>query len=75
VDHLPGPLPGQNLPSLPSYYSLDAHLGWRPVTRLELSIGGQNLLNNWHFEFMPDFVTTSPTVVKRSIFGSITVKF
>jgi hypothetical protein len=40
-----------------------------------LSIGGQNLLNNWHFEFMPDFVNTSPTVVKRSIFGSITVKF
>src|SRR6266852_2467508 len=65
------------LPSLnvPSYYSLDAHLGWRPVTSLELSIGGQNLLNNWHFEFMPDFVNTSPTVVKRSIFGSITVKF
>jgi hypothetical protein len=26
-------------------------------------------------EFMPDFVNTSPTVVKRSIFGSITVKF
>jgi len=65
------------LPSLnvPSYYSLDAHLGWRPVTSLELSIGGQNLLNNRHFEFMPDFVNTSPTVVKRSIFGSITVKF
>jgi len=65
------------LPSLnvPSYYSLDAHLGWKPVSRLELSIGGQNLLNNWHFEFMPDFVNTSPTVVKRSIFGSITWKF
>jgi iron complex outermembrane recepter protein len=65
------------LPSLnvPSYYSLDAHLGWRPVSRLEFSIGGQNLLNNWHFEFMPDFVNTSPTVVKRSIFGSITFKF
>jgi iron complex outermembrane receptor protein len=68
VDHLPSL-------NLPNYYSLDAHLGWRPVTRLELSIGGQNLLNNWHFEFMPDFVNTSPTVVKRSIFGSITVKF
>ena len=65
-------LPGLNVPS---YYSLDAHLGWRPVTRVEMSIGGQNLLNNWHFEFMPDFVNTSPTVVKRSIFGSITVKF
>ena len=68
VDHLPSL-------GLPSYYSLDAHLGWRPVTNLELSIGGQNLLNNWHLEFMPDFVNTSPTVVKRSIFGSITVKF
>jgi iron complex outermembrane receptor protein len=68
VDHLPSL-------SLPSYYSLDAHLGWRPTTNLELSIGGQNLLNNWHLEFMPDFVNTSPTVVKRSIFGSITVKF
>src|SRR6202140_2090413 len=65
-------LPGLNVPS---YYSLDAHLGWRPVTRVELSIGGQNLLNNWHFEFMPDFVNTSPTIVKRSIFGSITVNF
>jgi iron complex outermembrane receptor protein len=65
------------LPSLnvPRYYSLDAHLGWRPVTKLEVSIGGQNLLNNWHFEFMPDFVNTSPTVVKRSVFGSITWKF
>ena len=68
VDHLPSL-------GLPSYYSLDAHLGWRPVTNLELSIGGQNLLNNWHLEFMPDFVNTSPTVVKRSIFGSIRVKF
>jgi iron complex outermembrane receptor protein len=68
VDHLPSL-------NVPSYYSLDAHLGWRPVPRLELSIGGQNLLDNWHFEFMPDFVNTSPTVVKRSIFGSFTVKF
>jgi iron complex outermembrane receptor protein len=68
VDHLPSL-------NLPNYYSLDAHLGWKPVTNLELSIGGQNLLNNWHLEFMPDFVNTSPTVVKRSVFGSITVKF
>jgi iron complex outermembrane receptor protein len=68
VDHLSGL-------NLPSYYSLDAHLGWKPVTNLELSIGGQNLLNNQHLEFLPDFVNTAPTVVKRSIFGSITVKF
>ena len=52
-----------------------AHLGWRPMKNLEFSIGGQNLLDNQHLEFLPDFVNTSPTVVKRSIFGSITVKF
>ena len=65
------------LPSLglPSYYSLDAHLGWRPIRNLELSIGGQNLLDHRHLEFLPDFVNTSPTVVKRSIFGSFTVTF
>jgi iron complex outermembrane receptor protein len=68
VDHLPSL-------NLPSYYSLDAHLGWRPARNLELSIGGQNLLDNQHLEFLPDFVNTSPTVVKRSIFGSITVTF
>jgi len=68
VDHLSGL-------SLPGYYSLDAHLGWKPVSSLELSIGGQNLLDNRHLEFLPDFVNTSPTVVKRSIFGSFTLTF
>jgi iron complex outermembrane receptor protein len=68
VDSLPGL-------GLPSYYSLDAHLGWKPVRNLEFSIGGQNLLDNRHLEFLPDFVNTAPTVVKRSIFGSITVSF
>jgi iron complex outermembrane receptor protein len=65
------------LPSLglPGYYSLDAHLGWRPVRNLELSIVGQNLLDHRHLEFLPDFVNTSPTVVKLSVFGSFTVTF
>jgi iron complex outermembrane receptor protein len=68
VDHLPSL-------NIPSYYSLDAHLGWRPVPTVEFSIAGQNLLNNQHLEFIPDFINTSPTQVKRSIFGSITFKF
>jgi iron complex outermembrane receptor protein len=68
VDHLPSLI-------IPSYYSLDAHLGWRPVPSVEFSIGGQNLLDNRHLEFIPDFINTSPTEVKRSIYGSITLKF
>jgi len=65
------------LPSLniPSYYSLDAHLGWRPISRVEFSIGGQNLLDNQHLEFIPDFINTAPTDVKRTVYGSMTFKF
>jgi iron complex outermembrane receptor protein len=65
-------LPGLNIPS---YYSLDAHLGWRPVPQFELSIGGQNLLDNKHLEFIPDFINTAPTQVKRTVYGSLTFRF
>src|SRR5712675_278718 len=68
VDHLPSL-------NIPSYYSLDAHLGWRPVPRVEFSIGGQNLLDNQHLEFIPDFINTAPTQVKRTVYGSMTFKF
>jgi iron complex outermembrane receptor protein len=68
VDHLPSL-------NIPSYYSLDAHLGWRPVQLVEFSIGGQNLLNNQHLEFIPDFINTAPTVVKRTVYGSLTFRF
>jgi outer membrane receptor protein involved in Fe transport len=52
--------------AVPSYYSLDARLGWMPVPHLSLSIAAQNLTNNEHIEFRPDFITTTPTVVKRT---------
>ncbi len=65
------------LPSLniPSYYSLDAHLGWKPVSYLELSFGAQNLLNNQHVEFIPEFINTIPTRVARTYRGTITWRF
>ncbi len=68
VDHLPSL-------GIPSYYSLDSHLGWRPISRVEFSIGGQNLLDNQHLEFIPDFINTAPTQVKRTVYGSMTFKF
>jgi iron complex outermembrane recepter protein len=65
------------LPSLniPSYYSLDVHFGWRPVAHLVLSVGGQNLLNDQHVEFIPEFINTLPTKVRRTFSGSITWRF
>jgi iron complex outermembrane receptor protein len=35
----------------PGYSELDLRLGWTPISRLELSIVGQNLLHDQHPEF------------------------
>jgi iron complex outermembrane recepter protein len=65
------------LPSLniPSYYSLDANLGWKPTNSLAISVGGQNLLNNQHIEFIPEFINTMPTMVGRTVRATITWRF
>jgi iron complex outermembrane receptor protein len=61
--------------NIPSYYSLDANLIWKPVNHLELSIGGQNLLNDKHLEFIPELVNTTPTEVRRTFRGTATWRF
>jgi iron complex outermembrane recepter protein len=64
-----GSLPGLNIPS---YNSLDMHVSWKAASGIELSIGSQNLLNDRHLEFIPDFLNTAPTEVKRTVYGQIT---
>ena len=61
--------------AIPSYYSLDAHIGWKPAGPFELSFGAKNILNDEHLEFRPDFIQTSPTMVKRTYYGTVTVRF
>jgi len=51
---------------------VDTHFGYRMPAGFELSVGSQNLLNRRHLEFAPDFINTSPTEVRRTIYGSIT---
>ena len=65
------------LPSLnvPSYYSLDLHIGWNPLPQVRLSFGGNDLLNSQHIEFVPDFINTLPTEVRRTWFGSVAWTF
>jgi iron complex outermembrane recepter protein len=62
-------LPGLNIPS---YSSVDTHFTWKLASGWEISAGSQNLLNNRHLEFLPDFINTSPTEVRRTFYGSIT---
>jgi iron complex outermembrane receptor protein len=58
--------------NIPSYYSVDTHFSYPLPHSFELSVGSENLLNQKHLEFIPDFINTSPTEVKRSIYGRIT---
>lgn len=63
------------LPALdiPSYTRLDIKLGWEPVEGVELSVVGQNLIEE-HFEFSDSFLGNA-TRVPRSVFGALTLEF
>lgn len=68
VDHLPGY-------NIPSYTTLDGGVRWSPLHGVTFSFDGLNWLDKRHIEFIPDFINTTPTVVTRSVFGSITWDF
>jgi len=61
VDTLPDPL-------IPRYFTSDARLAWQ-FKNLELSVLGQNLLDNRHPEF------GSAQQIPRSIYGKIALRF
>jgi iron complex outermembrane receptor protein len=55
---------------IPAYTRLDLRLGWKPVNGLDLSIVGQNLLEDQHKEF--GFTSgINQTEVQRSVYGKI----
>lgn len=56
--------------SVASYSSLNARVAWRPLKNLELSLAGQNLLDNRHPEFVGENLLIQ-TEVERSIYGQI----
>jgi iron complex outermembrane receptor protein len=64
-----GPIAG----SVPSYFELDARLGWNPTEQLEFSIVGQNLLHNHH----PEYGFPSPTreEIERSVYGKVAWRY
>jgi iron complex outermembrane receptor protein len=58
-----------------SYVTLDVRLGWKLRDNLEVSIVGQNLLDDHHPEFVPEFLNVSFTEVERSVYGKVTWHF
>jgi iron complex outermembrane receptor protein len=55
---------------VPSYQTADARFGWHFTPQLELSIGGQNLLQPHYAQFGGD--PGGPVGIKRSVYGKIT---
>jgi iron complex outermembrane recepter protein len=69
VDALPGLM-------VPSCVVLNVRLGWRPSENWEISIMGQNLLDNWHPEFSAGFGVSGQTPeVERSVYGKLVWRF
>jgi iron complex outermembrane recepter protein len=58
-------------PRIPAYTEFDLRLGWRATDRLELSLVGQNLLDDQHAEFW----TSVLKEVERSFYGKATWRF
>ena len=59
---------------VPSYTRLDVRFGWTPSSQLELSVGGQNLLEGHHPEYAAVF-GIRPTEVRRNAYMRATWHF
>jgi len=57
--------------TVPSYFELDVHLGWRPIPRLELAIVGQNLLHDHHPEYGVPIAIPNREEIRRSVYGRV----
>lgn len=60
---------------IPGYVTMDIRLAWKPVKNIEVTLVGQNLLQNQHPEFIPEYINTLPSEVVRSGYGKVTWKF
>ena len=59
---------------IPAYVRADLRIGWHPVSAMEVSVTGQNLLDPSHPEFSP-FLYNTPSEVGRSVVGRVTWNF
>ncbi|MGH7484279.1 MAG: TonB-dependent receptor plug domain-containing protein, partial [bacterium] len=64
---------GATVGTVPSYFELDARLGWRPAKGLELSVVGQNLLHDHHPEY--GFPGPERVEISRNATGKVTWRF
>lgn len=56
------------------YSRLDLTVTWRPIEKVEVSLSGQNLTDDYHAEFVGG-TFGAPVEIPRSLFGKVAVKF
>ncbi len=62
-----------SLGTVPSYAELNARLGWNVTPAIELSVVGQNLLQNEHPEY--GFPRPTQEQIARSVYGKLACRF
>jgi len=67
------PRDSTGLVNVPSYERLDMRIAWQPEKNLELSLAGQNLLDDQHPEYFSSDI--SPTEVPRTLYAQIKYLF
>ncbi len=56
--------------NIPSYTRVDARLGWKPLSRLDVSLGAQNMFRKEHEEF-----GEGNSKIERNVYFKFTLKF
>lgn len=64
---------GSTAGTIPAYAEMDARLAWQATKNLEISVVGQNLLQDQHPE--SGYPGSSQEQIVRSVFGKVTWKF
>ncbi len=67
-------LSGYGLYKIDDYVTMDVRLGWDITPEIELTLVGQNLLEESHLETVQE-AFGMPTEVKRSFYGKLTYRF
>jgi len=62
-------------PQVPSYTRLDSGLSWQFAEKARLSIVGQNLVRDRHFEFVDGTEDARTTLIKRSAYAQFSWQF
>ncbi|MGH8144201.1 MAG: TonB-dependent receptor domain-containing protein, partial [Steroidobacteraceae bacterium] len=68
-----GPTAGPVVGIVPAYFELDTRIAWRPNSRLQVALVGQNLLRNLHTEY--GYPSPAREQIARSVFGTVSWGF